>query len=100
MTEWQLVRCTRCKTVKPAKDFSTNANRKTGVQAHCKACCAEARRLRYRRDPDQQNQEKLQGQVSDAARRELAMRYPDDYRELIDQERLKRGLGRSHRSPN
>lgn len=100
MTEYLLIECTGCKVVKEAAQFSPNASHKTGRQSRCKECCADARRMAYQLDADAREQGRIQNQVISAARRALVQRYPEDYRELLNAERLKRGLDRSQRSPN
>lgn len=44
--------CSRCKEVKSTSLFSLNPKHSTGFNSQCKACIAEAQRMRYHADPE------------------------------------------------
>lgn len=62
--------CSKCKVVKPHSEFSPNKNTKSGRSSWCKACTAEAARMRLSKDRERIN----------ARRREIYAADPERHR--------------------
>ena len=87
MSEWR--ECTRCHGAKSKSEFGAHPKGRDGLQAWCKQCRAES--IKASRQTEGTTQRRT-WQAEAKARMRLVKLHNDEYRALVDEERIKLGL--------